>query len=60
MEPYGIDVDATVIVYADNEVEVLEKSEKDGEEIEEIVTYRYNRGGGQPEKVSSEKVKKKK
>lgn len=47
-EPYGVDVDSTVIVYADDEVQVEDK--------DKIITYRYDRNGNK-EEVSSEKVK---
>ena len=49
-EPYGVDVDSTIVVYADNEVEIYDVDEG------EIVTYRYDRDGSR-EEVSKVKVK---
>lgn len=47
-DPYGVDVDSTVIVYANDVVQVEHK--------DEIITYRYDRNGNK-EEISSEKVK---
>lgn len=52
--PYGVDVDSTIIAYANNEVQMYVE-DKDGDEI---VTYRYDRDG-EKEEVSREKVKSK-
>ena len=49
-EPYGVDVDSTIVVYADNEVEIYDVDEG------EIVTYRYDRDGSR-EEVSKVKVR---
>lgn len=49
-EPYGVDVDSTIVVYVDNEVEIYDVDEG------EIVTYRYDRDGSR-EEVSKVKVK---
>lgn len=49
-EPYGVDVDSTVIVYADNEVQIEDEDKK------KIITYRYDRNGNK-EEVSSKKIK---
>lgn len=48
--PYGVDVDSTLIVYADNEIEVRKNND--------IITYRYDRQG-KKEEVSKVKVKSK-
>lgn len=51
-EPYGVDVDSTIVIYADNEVEIYDTDEQ------EIITYRYNRDGNR-EEVAKVKVKEK-